>query len=174
MLMYDMFDGDDMNVAKMQHDVYDQALSLIIDGCRTHYTNACTLTGAQCRWPVDLAIDHRTLQDAHDILGGTWRWRVDPPEKLLPMQAAPQGDTSASSWLRWLKSEIESWAAVPNLVLSVVAIVTHQNSVIGYAGELRLRTSLLGRFDDVPWRNSMFGNTEGRGTDRVEMAAAGE
>ena len=140
MLVYDMFEGDDMKLAWGQHDAYGQALGLIIDGCRAHFLAACLVGGGDReRWPVDISIDHRTLQDAHDLAAGAWRWRMGLSQRTLSLDKEPAPKPDTISWLHWLGSEVESWWAEPRLILSVVAIVTHQNSTIGYAGERPVR-----------------------------------
>ena len=61
-----------------------------------------------------------------------------------------------AGWLEWLAGEVRAWRDNPDLVLSVSAIVTHQNDAIGCAGELRLRRGLLLRYADVPWRRKLL------------------
>ena len=150
MLIYNQFPGDDMALAGQQHDVYGKALSLIIDGARRHYVNACLMTGNSAgRWPVDAAIDHRTLQGAHDVLAAAWRWRVSPPQRGLIRGDDPQ--CSMADWLDWLAGEVRDWRDEPGLILSMAAIVACQNQTLGYAGELRLCEALRRRHGDVPW-----------------------
>ena len=156
MLVCEMFEGDDTDLAWAQHDVYSQALRLIVDGNRSHFLNACTIAGGdRGRWPDNLSIDHRTLQDAHDVAAAAWRYRTSPPQNLLPLDQPRWGDAASQTWLSWLRREVNSWWEEPGLVLSVAAILTHQNSAIGYAGELRLRKALLLRYSDVPWEVSL-------------------
>jgi len=157
MLVYAMFEGDDMRLARAQHDVYGQALRLIIDGSRRHFLNACVIGGGdRSRWPEDLPIDHRTLQDAHDIAAGAWRWRTRPPQNPLPLEQSRSAVPDVSSWLDWLRHEVASWWNEPSLVLAVVAIVTRQSTAIGYAGELRAQRALIRRYPEVPWTESLI------------------
>ena len=65
------FDGDwDDRLKWEQHDVYGKALGIIVRGCRDHLNLAILLL--QVQWPEGWesipSIDHRTLQDTHDIL----------------------------------------------------------------------------------------------------------
>ncbi|MXO87103.1 hypothetical protein GRI38_13805 [Altererythrobacter aurantiacus] len=102
MIICDQFEGDSMLLAKKQHEVYYDALGILIGGCRTHFERACLIAGIaveQSRWPAPTNIDHRTIQDAHDILAGAWRHQVRPPEPMLSSEALPRLD-ALSDWLQ--------------------------------------------------------------------------
>lgn len=65
------FEGDDDHFMKWrQHDVYGDALRIIIFSCKAHSENAAALLQAALPvgWQLGPTFDHRVLQDCHDIL----------------------------------------------------------------------------------------------------------
>lgn len=154
MIVADRFEGDDVVLAREQHDVYGDALGIILGGCRSHFVNACHIAGGEDpldRWPRDKSnIDHRTMQDAHDLLAAAWRFRVRPPQLSLLAPEPKRSDVGA--WLQWLRAEIAGWNAHPDLVRLVLTIVTDQNAVAGYVAEDELTSLLRARFCVVPWK----------------------
>lgn len=74
-----------------QHDLYHASLSIIVHGCIRHVQAAAALleVGWPPARPSDPTYDHRTLQDAHDILAAAWRFIADTAQPRLP---TPVGD----------------------------------------------------------------------------------
>jgi hypothetical protein len=67
MIVCDFYEGDDIELAWKQHDIYKHALSIIIQGYRVHFINAYQIVGGLDSfklWSPDQSIDHRTLQNA--------------------------------------------------------------------------------------------------------------
>ena len=79
MIVSPRFDGDghiDGYVMWRQHDVYYQALGIIMNTCQEYVRMAHSLIGdPSSGWEFINSYDHRTLQDSHDILAAVWRFR---------------------------------------------------------------------------------------------------
>jgi len=137
-----------------QHNVYDEALQIIVGICRKHVALAIALL--QVGWPkrceTDFRFDHRTLQNAHDILAAAWRHGVSPAQTALPLETSPTTPQNRiSDWLEWLSVEIRSWRDEPRLIALVFTILSNQNQPIGYHAEDELAELLCLRFANVPW-----------------------
>jgi len=175
------FEGDDDNaVAGKQHDVYSDALHVIVLGCIRHVALSLTiLADGEDFNPPKLGLpdgdhsfafhpnsgevsgvgtvrfDHRTLQDAHDLLAGAWRFRVRPPQPELFASPCPLEEVQ-ETWLGWLYREVDSWTEQPSLVRFLYRVLTNQNEPSGYVAESRLCLGILGRFPDVPWLPELY------------------
>ena len=80
MYVMPFFEDDvDMEVARKQHDVYSQALGIIVSQCNLYAEFARRLLddADHPEWGTVERFDHRTLQHAHDLLAAVWRFRHD-------------------------------------------------------------------------------------------------
>ena len=166
------FDGDDdEEVAWKQHDVYSDALGIIVRTCNLFALRARALLDDTDHpdWGTVETFDHRTLQRAIDLLAAVWRFRHDARQFELsvdvrhPRWRRPLVDREApvkphdllaevpGRWLDWLREEVDGWLHSPHLVRSVQLVVANQNEPAGYVAESQLELDLLGRFEDVPW-----------------------
>ena len=137
-----------------QHDVYGNALGIIVATCREHVARAASLLEVERpgQWETDVQIDHRTLQDAHDILAAVWRHATSPVQTSLPLEVpATRATRGVTGWLEWLRVEVRSWWEEPRLVALVSAILANQNQPAGYQAEEELAERLHRRFSAVPW-----------------------
>ncbi len=137
-----------------QHDVYADALRIIVGTCREHVAFATSLrqVGWPEQWQTELHFDHRTLQDAHDILAAAWRHATSPAQTVLPLDGPPPRVTDrATNWLEWLRAEVRSWRDEPRLVALVLSILANQNQPAGYQADEELSERLCQRFPTVPW-----------------------
>lgn len=147
---------DDSAIAWKQHDVYWDALRVIVRGCNklTRFAKTLLDDPFHPEWGEVGSYDHRTLQDAHDLLAAVWRFRTDLRQLELSLERAGEPFTPRTPeavWLSWLHREVETWIEAPDLVRNVQLILTHQNEPTGYIAEARLCLTLLNRFSDVPW-----------------------
>ena len=173
MLVFPWFDGDDDDeVAWKQHDVYRDALGIIVRKCNLFALRARALLDdtAHPDWGTVERFDHRTLQAAHDVLAAVWRFRHDARQfelsgdVLHPRRDRPLVDLEPSvepqdplvevpgRWLDWLRGEVDGWLHSPHLVRSVQLVLANQNEPAGYVAESQLTLDLLDRFEDVPWK----------------------
>jgi hypothetical protein len=149
-----LFDGDDdLQTAWEQHDVYGEALGVILRECRHFISLASDLLDTQKPIPGigDLKVDHRTLQEAHDILAAVWRHRTN---SVQPELFGPIADKSSpkQAWLSWLQDELRTWDSDPHLIRLTWSIIENQNVKIGYDAEAALSEALFNRYRDVPWK----------------------
>jgi hypothetical protein len=150
------FEGDnDEELAWKQHDVYHQGLRTIFETCNRLTRFARNLLGdsSTSLWGTIERFDHRTLQDAHDLLAAAWRYRVDSRQGKFPFDPKflSTDQSVEEHWLNWLRTEVQSWWENYFLVQQVQIILSNQNTEEGYVAEARLALELLRRFSDLPW-----------------------
>ncbi len=154
MIVGSFFEGDvDMEVAGKQHDVYSQALGIIVSRCNLYAEFARFVlddTGHR-EWGRIDRFDHRTLQHAHDLLVAVWRFRHDYRQLALPFMRKEPLDETPRLWLDWLRREVEGWIRYPDRVRLVQLILTNQNERRGYLAEAELSVNIMDGFTDVPW-----------------------
>ena len=170
MIIAAKFQGDDRDLARLQHQVYGEALGIIVRRCNRFARVAISILGGNSthpKWESVDRIDHRTLQTAHDLLAAAWRFETSPPQKRLPM---PEGrsnpefepDTPEGRWLQWLNSEVASWVDEdkchdgPLMIRLVLQILANQNQPAGYEAETRLAELIYNRFEHIDWTNADF------------------
>lgn len=162
MIVGHYFEDDvDTKLQWAQHDVYRDALRIIVTICDDLALFARRLLEDEAHkgWGETTRYDHRTLQMAHDLIAATWRYRFAPSERSFPFAETNlefSADASAMrGWLAWLKNEMWSWVNAPNLVRSVQIILTNQNEEQGYDAEKNLHRDLIRYYSDVPWEQSI-------------------
>ena len=151
MIVGGRYPGDSVELSNRQQDVYHHALRKMIDGCRKQYAGPYSLAGIERPTQSNGDVDHRTIQQAHDILAAAWRFVANPLEPTFGFKRSDAADISMSGWLIWLEQEIASWASDADLVPTFRTILENQNEEAGYAAERRLAELLYARFHRVPW-----------------------
>lgn len=140
-----------------QHDVYGEACRILVRECRNHLWRAVNLLEQPwpTRWsPESTVHDHRIIQDAHDILAAAWRYETFGWQLEL---FSPVREVRMCDWLWWLEKEIISWHQQPALIASVMTVLSHANTNLGYEAQDRLSVLLRERFWKVPWITPRFG-----------------
>ena len=152
-----IFDGDDMKVAGQQHDVYSEALWIIVRQCNLHaeFARRVLDDADHPEWGTVESFDHRTLQHAHDLLAAVWRFRNDFQQAVLPFVDKKSLDEVQTLWLDWLRNEIAKWIYYPHLVRSVQLILTNQNELAGDMAESQLCCDIIEKFPDVQWDSKL-------------------
>ena len=157
MIVGKYFEGDyDEFVSWRQHDVYHAALEIIISTCIRYARFARNLLDDHDNEAWDKIeiwkCDRRAFQPAHDLLAAAWRYRNDLRQQPLPLDPTEdRKDWIEGLWLEWLRSEVESWIDAPQIVRSVMIILTNQNQTVGCEAETLLSRHILSRFHAVPW-----------------------
>ena len=151
-----LFEDDvDMEVAGKQHDVYWEAIRIIVAQCNLYAEFARRLLddADHSEWGTVERFDHRTLQHAHDLLAAVWRFRHDYRQLQLPFVDTDKDplDEVQALWLDWLSQEIAGWIHHPERVRFVQLILTNQNKTPGSMAESQLALNIIDRFRDVPW-----------------------
>ena len=152
------FDGDvDMEVASKQHDVYGQALWIIVKQCNLYAEFALRVLddADHPEWGTVESFDHRTIQNAHDLLAAAWRFRNDFRQSELPFVKKNSLDEVQDLWLDWLRNEIARWIDYPERVRWVQLILTNQNKQPGYVAEAQLALNIINGFAGVPWNQEL-------------------
>lgn len=145
------FEGDSLQVANAQRDVYHEALKIIVKHCNKYAQFARRLipTESTENWGRVFNIDHRTLQFQHDLLAMAWRYESNASQRSL---LSPENSKEISgNWLAWLDEEVKNWFDFPEFIRLVQVILTNQNNPIGYEAETRLSLAIMDRFRDAPW-----------------------
>ena len=158
MIVAPFFKGDmDMEVASKQHDVYGQALWIIVRKCNLYAEFARRLLddADHSEWGTVESFDHRTLQGAHDLLAAAWRCRYDFRQLELPFVNKNSLDEVQELWLDWLRNEIAGWFDYPKRVRWVQLILTNQNKPPGYVAEAQLALNIINWFWGVPWNQGL-------------------
>ena len=156
-----LFYGDDDTVLqKMQHDVYGDALSILVGESNRYTRFAKAMLGDDAShecWGRIHKFDHRTLQGAHDLLAAVWRYKHDYIlQKEIPDFQLHDSSRIELLWLNWLRGELLSWIDNPHLVCSIQLILANQNQSMGYAAEARLKLDIMNRFSYIPWRKCLY------------------
>ena len=173
MIISTYFSGDnDEQTQLLQHDVYHDALRIIVRNCegQARLAHMVLYDDWGERWNPSRGYDHRTLQTAHDFLAATWRFRHASwiGQYRLPLDSLwdEEPPDFAAHWLEWLENEVKSWNEISSwfsgsddrnarLIRLVVRILENQNIPVGYRAEKKLAWELINRFDDVPWERRL-------------------
>ena len=124
-----LFEGDgevDGHVMWLQHDVYEAALRIMATTCQDYERYARSILNTEGCHQCVRSLDHRALQDAHDILAAVWRyrWELRVRQFNLPFEGETAGEPDfLNHWLAWLRDEVKSWLARPYLVRSILKIL---------------------------------------------------
>ena len=104
-----------MEVASKQHDVYGQALWIIVSKCHqyTEFARSLLNDADHLEWGTVEHFDHRVLQHGHDLLAAVWRFRNDFQQPVLPFVDKKSLDELQTLWLGWLRHEIAGWIDYP-------------------------------------------------------------
>ena len=154
MILTTEFEGDSKQVADAQHDVYYDAVDIIVKNCNRLALFAKRLLQVEKLddWGLINQYDHRTLQSQHDLLAIAWRFRSNAAQKIIDLTG---NELSISQeWLGWLANEVQSWVDRPEFVRLVQVILANQNSALGYEAETRLNLEIMDYFYDVPWEDA--------------------
>ena len=145
-----------MEVAGKQHDVYSEALWIIVRQCNLYaeFARRVLDDADHPEWGTVKSFDHRTIQNSHDLLAAAWRFRNDFRQAALPFVDKKSLDEVQTLWLDWLRNEIAEWIDYPERVRWVQLILTNQNKPLGYVAEAQFALNIINRFSDVPWEQS--------------------
>ena len=149
------FPGDSREVASAQHDVYYEALQIIVKGCNQYarFAKLVLKTNEFDNWGYVHQYDHRTLQFQHDLLATVWRYETQASQ--LRVDCDEDKQSVQVRWLDWLKTEVLSWIEKPEWVRLVQIILENQNTPIGQKTETILSLEIMNHFSEVPWKSEM-------------------
>lgn len=155
MIVSKEFPGDSKDVASAQHEVYYEALAIIVKKCNQYATFArrVILSDEFQTWGSVDSYDHRTLQFQHDLLATVWRYKTQASQ--LRLDCDEDERSIQLRWLDWLASEINSWIERPEWVRLVQIILENQNTPLGQRTETLLSLQIMDYFPDVPWDSNL-------------------
>ena len=149
------FPGDSVEIASAQHEVYFEALAIIVKKCNQYAIFARRLIHSEKfqNWGSVDRFDHRTLQFQHDLLATVWRYTSQASQLRLDFD----GDERSIQlrWLDWLDAEVNSWIERPEWVRLVQVILENQNTPLGQRTETLLSLQIMDYFPDVPWDSKL-------------------
>jgi hypothetical protein len=141
-----MFDGDDWEVLReAQHDAYRGALRIIRETVAERWLSAEKLLDVQTDIGPSLygELDHRVLQNSHDLLAALWRVSGKYREPQLPL--TPMDDLM-TDWVSWLRRHLLTCSPVP--IRYLAEAIAFQNSERGYAAEQAAEAWFMRQLDD--------------------------
>ena len=150
------FEGDTHQRAKMvQHDMYPRNVALIFEEARVALEEAeararvTTVIGSILEPRERLALDHRVLQDAHDLIAAQFRWQESQGDFL--QQRSYESDRSydlrvAGVWHVFYLDELRKLVKVREFVHAVLEAVGLDHTEIGVAAQRRLGDLLRVRY----------------------------
>jgi hypothetical protein len=155
MILSTQFEGDSKRVADAQHDVYYEALDIIVKNCNRLALFAKRVLQSEKYedWGLINQYDHRTLQFQHDLLATTWRYRSNAAQRIVDLTGSELN--ISQEWLEWLANEVQGWIDRPEFVRLVQVILTNQNDPLGYEAETRLNLEIMDYFYDIPWDSEL-------------------
>lgn len=160
MIISTFFNSDDDDPTKnVQHDIYGQALWVIVGGCRSHVRAAEAILGTEASWVLTFihveTFDHRLIQMPHDLLAAVWRFRTGRIHPVLPFEEPETWRrTTEGAWLDWLRNEIDRWGDFhPCLIRATAQALAIE--MPGWYEADSLSLQLLDIYSDVPWTEDL-------------------
>ena len=148
MIIVDCFDGDDMEMAEAQHDLYEgenltpdlwvfgrTTLGYIVHACACRvseiaYRNEWCRRNERRLLKCE-SFDHRLLQAHHDFMAAYYRWLIWPEVKLLmPAIAVTEADKHRWRVLRWrdyLHREVPAMLEEDAIAVAIGKILVYHN-----------------------------------------------
>lgn len=131
--------GDDNDALKAaQHDVYWDAIVIIVSACKKHVPTAVRSLGIRdadySAFSSLRTFDHRTVQDVHDLAAAYWRFLQDAKQRRAA-DSAQFRLPKQQAWIDWLWIEAELWWDEPELVCAIATAVQFANTDRGYDAE---------------------------------------
>lgn len=157
MIVCNGFLGDNNDaLMAMQHNIYFANVAAIFEHARQALTTADAVIGSELlivQKAQDFEkFDHRILQDAHDILAMSFRFKKDDGGQLkLSETQTEQLSRYQNDWSNWLNEQLSLLSKNPQFVRSVVEAVVFANSELGFMAEKRICRLLLSFFDAKDW-----------------------
>ena len=156
MIIGEAYISDNNKALKMaQHETYSHNIVAIFEMARSEFVRADAILNAQLLIAETAEsinkFDHRVLQDAHDIMAASYRYRCD--DGVQPRLWPEGGERSSYGprWNRWFTLELEKMIKHPSFVRAVVEAVVFSNTELGYMAEHRMCQLLVAYFEMERW-----------------------
>ena len=138
---------DDKRLFDMQSDSYWDFIWTIVNVARERYLGAESVL--RCYAPMSIqvrqlnSIDHRTVQDIHDLIAAWYRFKRRT-ERLFLLEPNLRED-----WSRFLRAEAISLSESAEFVTGILDACIHASNEIGYAGENRAMSVQKTRYREM-------------------------
>jgi len=151
------YPSDDNDQLKdVQHELYWQLVPRLFAVARAELLRADEILDAKVliaeKARAIERLDHRVLQDAHDIMAAAFRYGHDDGGQLRLLETeADRAERYRAAWLEWFETELEALAKMPRFVRSTVQAVVLANTELGYAAERDVGELLVSRYGFQQW-----------------------
>lgn len=149
------FPGDQNEVLKnVQFRVYGEMLTRLFSRARDRYLDACGVVDVETDLAVRLKemnyFDHRTLQDAHDLIAAWFRFSGDTSGQLR-LEETPEAYELrlATDWHDFFGREIGRLIESDEFTRNILTAAVFANTDRGYAAEASTRAYLKQRYLDM-------------------------
>ena len=153
------FPGDENETLQLiQHRLYWELLFDLYECSRRQLIRAADLLDHETELTSRLReirrFDHRTLQDAHDMIAAYYRFAYDPRGQIpLFLDGMSYEQYLETEWREWYSSEVVSLSENDDVARSITLAVAYENTEIGYVAEDRLKALLECRYLEL-WNAS--------------------
>ncbi len=157
MIICSAYPSDDNSYLKeVQHKLYLQLVQQLFAAARAELIRADEILDTKVLIAANVraitSIDHRVLQDAHDIMAAAFRHSCDDGGQLRLLETeADRAERYRTAWLEWFETELEALAKMPRFVRSTVQAVVLANTELGYAAERDVGELLVARYGFQQW-----------------------
>lgn len=157
MIVTNTFENDCNERLKLvQHDDYGRNVVKIFKAARSELIHANAILESHLlivkKAKEVSSINHRALQDAHDILAAAFRYQWDDGGQLALFEKHDsQSSRYSFEWTSWLERQLQDLVRYPQLVRSVVQSVVFTNTEMGYMAEGQVCAFLLSYFNAEDW-----------------------
>lgn len=143
----------------MQHEAYSDGLWVIVNTVRERFLDAERILRCSTTMSVQVreleSIDHRTVQDIHDLVAAWYRFKRKG-ERMFPLL----GNDLRSDWIQFITAEARELCSSPEFVTGVLDACIHANTKCGYAGESRSRQIQRERYAEMIRYTGRYGGTQ--------------
>jgi len=160
MIICKVYPSDDNKTLKrIQNDHYSSYVSELFSAAKKKFIQADAILNANLKITASAKIiehfDHRVLQDAHDIIAATYRYRFDDGSQRDLFESDDElRNRYLEGWAEWFFAELETLVNHPDFVRSVVECVVFANSQPGRIAENMLCSVLITHYGLEDWSNA--------------------
>lgn len=157
MIVGTSYPSDDNNQLKdVQHELYWRLVPRLFAAARAELLRAEEILETQVviaeKARAIESVDHRVLQDAHDIMAAAFRHGHDDGSQLRLLETeAERGERYRAAWLEWFETELAALAKIPRFVRSTVQAVVLANTELGFSAERDIGELLVSRYELQHW-----------------------
>jgi len=155
MIKVPRFDGDNNDkLLNVQHDAYWDLVAWLFETARRRYLEAARLLRAEDDLTKAVqektTFDHRTLQDAHDLIAAHYRFTHDDGGQLrIGEDADGYRLRLRKAWDGFFRSEVRALVQDDEIALAMVKATVYENQKDGYSAESRVECLLNERYHEM-------------------------